>query len=379
MIALCFVLNALAAAGSSVNDLRNQQSANQRQISEAQQALAEARREGNTLLIEIFALEVELEDITEQYFQASEELEQTSALLEKTRIELDEAKIRKDAQYEAFKDRVRFLHENGTAGYLEVLLKSRNLLDLIKNIEYINRIVEYDNNVALELEQTERLIAESVALIEQKEKEFILLEAQLRIKKAELEGLTEAKNAQLDRIRNTEATNERLVAYLRAEDTKLQNQIKAAEAAQAEAIRRAQQNASTANFSGRLEWPVPGRTNITSGFGSRTHPITRRIENHTGIDINGPVGTTIVAAEGGTVIMSGWNGGYGNCVVISHGNGLQTLYAHNSRNLVTVGQTVRKGEQIARMGSTGMSTGSHLHFEVRLNGVAVTPRNYLNY
>ena len=126
-----------------------------------------------------------------------------------------------------------------------------------------------------------------------------------------------------------------------------------------------------------MNWPLPGFTRISSGYGQRTHPISRRSEFHTGIDLPAPSGTYIYAAESGTVIISGWNGGFGNTVVIDHDNGLSSLYAHNSRNLVSVGQWVNRGDRIARVGSTGVSTGPHLHFEVRHNGRHVSPYGYL--
>ena len=128
---------------------------------------------------------------------------------------------------------------------------------------------------------------------------------------------------------------------------------------------------------GSLGWPVPGRTTVSSGFVTRTSPITGRTESHSGLDIPAPYGTAIVAAEAGKVTYSGWMNGYGNTIIIDHGGGLSTLYGHNSSLVARVGQVVSRGQTVAKCGSTGWSTGNHCHFSVLKNGAYVNPRNYL--
>ena len=128
---------------------------------------------------------------------------------------------------------------------------------------------------------------------------------------------------------------------------------------------------------GQLAWPIPGYNNITSNYGMRIHPIYHVPKLHTGIDVGAPKGASFVAAEDGVVILAKYNGGYGNCVIINHGNGITTLYGHGTSILVSNGQTVKRGQPVLTVGSTGTSTGNHAHFEVRKNGSPVDPLPYL--
>jgi murein DD-endopeptidase MepM/ murein hydrolase activator NlpD len=127
---------------------------------------------------------------------------------------------------------------------------------------------------------------------------------------------------------------------------------------------------------GNMKWPTPGYTNVVSPYGRRLHPILKKYKMHTGIDIDAPSGASIIAANSGTIIIAGWRSGYGNTVVIDHGGGITTLYAHCSKILVKVGDHVAAGKVIAKVGSTGLSTGAHLHFEIRVNGDTVDPLKF---
>ncbi|MDR1438536.1 MAG: M23 family metallopeptidase, partial [Clostridiales bacterium] len=172
-------------------------------------------------------------------------------------------------------------------------------------------------------------------------------------------------------------------AAAKAAAAKAKAAAEAAAAKAAKAAKAAQENAAASAGGGSvgsgaaMRWPLPGYSTLSSPYGTRVHPVTGKKKMHTGIDIPAPTGTDIVAAKGGTVIISGVQGGYGNAVVISHGDGLTTLYGHCSKLLVKVGQTVKQGEVIAKVGSTGVSTGPHLHFEVRKDGATAQPLNYV--
>ena len=137
------------------------------------------------------------------------------------------------------------------------------------------------------------------------------------------------------------------------------------------------QGIDTKYIGGVLAWPVPGYTRITSKYGMRTHPITGVYKLHTGVDISAPMGANFIAANDGIVTKAGMNSAYGNMVIIDHGGGISTLYAHGSEILVHVGQTVKKGVAVLKVGSTGYSTGPHAHFEVRINGVVTDPMPYI--
>jgi murein DD-endopeptidase MepM/ murein hydrolase activator NlpD len=216
-------------------------------------------------------------------------------------------------------------------------------------------------------------------------------EEKARLEEREAELLEQLKEAQeiILRLEANLETNRQLHDQFREDEREVQAEINRqvnALARQQELERqqrlREQQNrqnrqttAGTVTGTGQFVWPVSGT--ITSQFGTRRHPVFGDMRFHGGIDIGAPHGTTVVAADSGSVIISTYNSSYGNYVVISHGNGITTLYAHLSTRSVSVGDTVSRGQQIGRIGSTGVSTGPHLHFEVSVNGTRVNPRNYL--
>ena len=193
-------------------------------------------------------------------------------------------------------------------------------------------------------------------------------------KLAEQQEIVNEKKALVASYQNDLSKYEQMVAANEKADKAVLNQI----------AKQQQQSKSSGGSSkvyytgnGSLGWPVPGRTTVSSGFVTRTSPITGRTESHSGLDIPAPYGTAIVAAEAGKVTYSGWMNGYGNTIIIDHGGGLSTLYGHNSSLVARVGQVVSRGQTVAKCGSTGWSTGNHCHFSVLKNGAYVNPRNYL--
>ena len=208
----------------------------------------------------------------------------------------------------------------------------------------------------------------------------------LRAEQAELEkDIEEAINLILDIQNNLEERQAEYDEIMAAEDAANANIDKLV--AELEAQRRAEQAnngggssgaGSGANSTGSFIWPVASYVYVSSRFGQRVHPITGEIKNHTGIDIASNQGTTIYAADGGTITLAAWNGGYGNCVMIDHGNGYVTLYGHMSSIAVSQGQTVSQGDTIGYVGSTGNSTGPHLHFEVLKNGTRIDPEQFFS-
>ena len=268
------------------------------------------------------------------------------------------------------------MDESGGASYLQILLSSKSLADFIDRLDNIKAIAEYDRNLYTELEATENLISEKVDEISTKKLETeILLAHKLEIQ-SELEEIIEEKHSRMAALTADEQTHLKLIADLDKSNNELAKSIaEAQKALDAERARNAASKAAQQVYTGgKLGWPIPGYSNVSSDYGNRTKP---RREFHYGIDWNAPRGTNIAAAEKGVVIEAGWRSGYGNCVTIDHGSGLSTLYAHASKLLVSKGAVVSRGQTIALVGSTGYSTGNHLHFEVRVSGVATNPWNYL--
>ena len=389
MILALAVSQTFSVSATNITDLKNKQSDLAAQSKKARDVLKDITADKNDLLYELLLLDIELEEVSEEYTQVSEELERTNALLAQTEIDLAEAEAQYDAQYAALKERVRYMYENGDIGYLEMLFSVKSFEDFLNRLEYISCIVEYDQNMEKNLLETEQTIAAKLEEISAKQVEVSVLSAQLERKQHALQEAEEEKTAKVHLLMEDEKNALQEAKNLEAADAAVAAQIKKYEAEQAaaEAARRAAaakasasaNTGSTTKYNGQFLWPVPGHSRISSGYQWRTHPITGKREFHKGIDIPAPRGTNIIAAEGGTVITSGYLSGFGNTVIISHGGGLSTIYAHADKLLVSVGQTVSRGQVIARIGTTGTSTGYHLHFQVMDNGEHTSPKKYLNY
>jgi len=308
-------------------------------------------------------------------------IEQYELLIIEKEYEVILAQEREDYQFRNYRTRVRDMEENGVISYLEILFDSTSFSDLLARIDFVGDIMRADEQTYFNLIRArEETIIAKYALEETKlelEGEMLLLEE----KQFELEMQVEEANElirQLQANRDTEAElyadiaadEARILADIRRNEQELQRQ----EAA--ERARRQQQN--IVRGTGQMVWPVPSSGNVTSGFGVRMHPVFRVMRQHSGIDIAARHGANVVAADRGTVITSAFNSSFGHFIVIAHGenaNGdrITTLYAHLSSRGVSPGQVVERGQVIGRIGSTGVSTGPHLHFEVTVNGTRVNP------
>ena len=358
----------------SVSDLKKRQDGVSSDIADTKKRLANAKYEKSEVLAEVAELDIELVAVTEDIEFISDRLDETSDLLAQTEIELMIAERDRESQFEALKERVRYMQENGVSGYLQIIFKASSVSDLLNRVDYINQIITYDKNLFGRLKETEDSIARTKEQVEKLKREQEVLKTQALNKKAVLEESKLKKNEMITLLSYEEKRYEQKIVDLEADDKRLEREIAAAEA---ELKRQATMKAVYTG--GAIGWPVPSSQRVTSPFGNRINPINKKPEYHKGIDIGAMYGSNITAAEGGVVIGAEWSGSYGNMVVISHGNGLSTVYAHCSSMLVSKGAAVVKGQVIARIGSTGYSTGNHLHFEVRVNGVAQNPfPTYLN-
>ncbi|HKL11044.1 MAG TPA: peptidoglycan DD-metalloendopeptidase family protein [Clostridia bacterium] len=274
--------------------------------------------------------------------------------------ELSEAESNIEGKTEVMNSRLRVMYKNKEIGYIEVLLDSEDFSDLITRLDMVKKIYTHDVNLLKYMEEQKELI-----FVRKQE-----LEAnRLRLVNSKNEKNAKSQSLEVNRgmlERDKEALVKNTAELEKAED-ELIDLAKKIE----EEIRRKQSDA--AYIGGIMTWPSPGYTSITSEFGYRIHPILKTRKLHTGIDIGVPANSTIVAAQSGIVIAAGYNGGYGKIVMIDHGGGIVTLYAHNNTLLVGEGDKVEKGQAISKSGSTGLSTGPHLHFEVRENGKYVNP------
>ena len=299
-----------------------------------------------------------------------------AALITQTEAELLDAQQREEAQYELFCTRVRAMEERGKVSYWSVLFKAESFTDLLGRMDIVNEIMDADQAVIDQLQALQVEIGEKKASLEASKAESEAAKADLVAKKTELDAQRKEAIALVNEINDNENEYKETLDELDKEEERIQAMI--VKKSKELAAQQAAQNGGTSNAAlGGYIWPVSSHY-ITSTFGGRASPGGIGSTNHKGIDI-GRVGytTEIHAAKAGTVIVSQYSSSYGNYVVVSHGSGNTTLYAHMSSRKVSVGAYVNQGDVLGITGSTGHSTGPHLHFEISENGVRINPLNYL--
>lgn len=386
MLTAAFTVNAVM--GETLSELQQQSQGIKNRIKNAKEELTAVQNQKDDAVSEIQQLDNELADVQAQLDALTQQLEATTQRLDITAEELEQATEEREQQYETLKQRVRAMYENGTAGYLETILNAENMSDFLQRMEYTTRIMDYDQQLLENFSRVETLIDQSKTRIEQDKANQELLKAQTEDEQELLNDKIAEKNALVERLNSSAESYEAQISELEDEDADIQALIKKKQAAAAPAARsgggssRSSYQASNKVYAYTGEnymYPVPAYSGYTpnSGYGYRSSPISGGSEFHTGLDLKATLNTDVVAAESGTVIYSGWRGGYGNCVIIDHGGGMSTLYAHNNALCVSVGDTVSKGQVISKAGTTGYSTGVHVHFEVRINGAHTNPTPYI--
>ena len=300
--------------------------------------------------------------LLDQYDLAIQDMEEEIA-----ELEADEAE-----QYEAFYAQVRWMEETGSVSYLSIFFEASSFAEMLDYAMLITDIMDYSDRIITALERTQQQLALSRAELQEARTEQDAVKDELEADKAELEKQKADAEALYDQIAEQEADLAAAAKQLAKDEAEMTNALKAAEKKYAEQI-------AALNNSGEWYWPLPGIYKLSSLFGARKDPFTGKASNHTGTDIPASSGTKIYSAQGGVVTTVGKNKNhsYGYYVIISHGNGISTLYAHmKSVASVKEGETVEKGQVIGYVGSTGGSTGPHLHFEFRVNGVRADALKY---
>ncbi len=351
----------------------------QKEVNEAKQNTANAKKQldnvkANKANVEKEVLNIDAEiNRAENAIEAAEQaILQSEADLVIKEQELQIAEQNCMEYDEEFKTRARIMYENRTTSYIEVLLGASSFGDFLSRIELIKEIVEYDKKMLADMIASRNAIAEAKKAIEDEKALNESKRNELAALKEELGYRLEAKEILLSQLMKDEEAYKKAYEKAEADEKKVQKEL------QALAEKEAKNGKSVYKGNGRFQWPVPGSHRITSKYGYRIHPVYKTKKFHAGIDIGAGYGLAIVAAEDGTVTTSTYGSGYGKYVVLNHGSGITTLYGHCSSLLVKKGDKVTKGQTIAKIGSTGVSTGNHLHFEVRINGKTTDPMTYVN-
>ena len=380
---------AYAVTQSQIDELKEQRNVIRAQRQEKQAIVEALEAEKADVVAQKQAMDERNMYTLQQIQLNNQEIELYDEMIAEKAAELEEAQRLENEQLERYRARVRAMEENGGYNILAIISKSDSFSDMLTAMDDVGEIMESDRQLEdayiAARENTESVKAD----YEDTRAELEELKAQLKAEQEELEkDIEEAIQIILDLENDLENRQAEYDAIMAAEDAanatidKLVAELEAQRAAEAAAAAAAAGGGSggggSANASGSFLWPVASYVYVSSRFGLRVHPITGKTKSHTGIDIASNQGTAVYASDGGTVTLAGWNGGYGNCIMIDHGNGYVTLYGHLSSISVSVGQTVSQGATIGAVGSTGNSTGPHLHFEVLKNGTRIDPEQFFS-
>ncbi|MFZ5767930.1 MAG: murein hydrolase activator EnvC family protein [Bacillota bacterium] len=338
----------------------------ERKIAEYERLLTQSRGKEREVRKELLRLERELDLTRKDLAYLQNRLRVTGQQLEQTRAELERTQRELEWRTQLLGRRLRALYESGPVSYLEVLLGATSFSDFLTRVEFLQLIAAQDVQIMVSVQELRDQVAAKKARLEELQARLQDLHARTQEKEATVRAQTVSRQKLLVTIQNQAEEYERALDELEELSRQLEKEIAAIQA---------QYGLGKRDL--HMIRPVEGY--LSSRFGNRFHPIIRKWRMHTGIDIGAPEGRSIVAAESGRVMTAGWLGGYGKTVTIDHGGGISTLYAHMSEILVSAGQMVQKGQVIGRVGSTGLSTGPHLHFEVRVNGKPNDPLRWVRY
>lgn len=371
LIIFIIVLSLLRLCGivvaENLEDLQNKKSDLQNQINESNEQIQEIKIELTENLEQLNNISEKIYNYESEISSLETELNTIETEIQKTSDKLNIVETSYNLQKEAFQTRMVAIYEAGDVVYLDVLLNSNSFSDFISNYYLIGEIAKYDNNLLENIEEQKKQIESAKSLLEEKKKNLNVLKKNKEKTAIALENSKVIRNSYISRLSEQEKETQSKIDEYQTELNNLESQIVALTTG----------NIGSDYIGGEFAWPAPGYTTITSRYGMRIHPILKTARVHTGTDIAMPTGAYIIAANDGIVIKSMYTTGYGNMVMIDHGGGVSTLYGHGSEIIAQTGQEVKKGDIIMKAGSTGWSTGPHLHFEVRINGTAVDSLPYI--
>lgn len=400
------VCNVQATEESNLSEAQQEKKTLENDLQKAKELIDSLKGSKEDIQSEVEKLDKQLNEISGKVKEFESRLSKKRQEIADTESALNKAKEQEKKQYRNMKKRIQFMYENGQTSYVEMLLSADSFTDFLNAVEYITQISQYDRKMLKEYQNMQVTIADTQKTLETDYASLQSLQAKVQEEKQAVAALESAKKGELNDVADDltdaqtvakayeaeiQAQNE-VIAQIQAaqkraaEQQAAQQQAQAAEENQG-ATDAAGENQNTAQnttpsgngqSTGSMMWPCPSSKRVTSDYGPRTSPTNGASSNHKGIDIGAAYGADIVAADGGTVLVATYSSSGGNYVIIDHGGGLCTVYMHASSLAVSAGQTVSKGQVIAKVGSTGISTGNHLHFGVTLNGVYVSPWGYVS-
>lgn len=365
IILICLLASSVVISADTATDkLQKQLEETQKKLKATQNAIKQTQTQKKTVAKQVEALDSKL-NITELELENVEgQLTGLESQIVITKRDLERASQNAVGQKDTLMKRVRVMYETGSVGYLAVVLDSTSFSDFISRMDYLKKIMNYDVDLLKNMKAHRDNIAEQKVQLQSELDKKEKLKQEIGNKKEEIASAKEDKTKALNELAKDLKEYNKQYDQLLQESKEFEKKIIAAQS-------------KNKYVGGVIGWPVPSSKRITSPYGYRIHPILKTKKLHTGIDIGASSGSAVLAGNAGKVIFAGYYGGYGYTVIIDHGGKISTLYAHNSKLLVSVGDEVKRGQNISKVGSTGLSTGPHLHFEVRENGQHKNPMNYL--
>ncbi len=378
------------AAPSLTNDFIKESEESKKQAEQSKASLKSGLTDVKSLLKNLESTKGNLEDYIEQLDgdleDINEKIEVMKLQIAEKEIEvadatkaLEEATEREESQYEAMKRRVKFIYERGNDSTITMLLSAESFVDFLNRAEFINKVSAYDKQMLDSYIEAKNDTADKKANLEEEERQLKEAKDGLDNEQQAMETLIAAKEQEVSAYEEDIVDKEAAIREYEAMIAEQNQIIKDLETAiLAEKKRLLEENRKAIVYDGgQFKWPAPSYTRISDDYGNRIHPILKIQQFHNGVDMAAPSGSPILAAYDGEVVAASYSPTMGNYVMIDHGDGLYTIYMHASSVGVSDGQMVARGEQIGKIGSTGRSTGPHLHFTVRKDGNYVSPWNYL--
>lgn len=409
-----FATQSVLSYAGEIEKAKDNKTALERKKEETESKIKELEKEKNDILKYIEKLDMELNKLTGEVDKLEGKIKKADSNLTVTKEALKKAREKEKDQYSIMKSRIKYMYENGNTGILEILLQSDNFSDMLNQMEYKEKITEYDNGLLKEYKSLKEEVAKKEKEQKAQLEELNNLKDEKTFEQGTIEKLVKDKGAEVakyetsiqksqdlsaqysQKIEDQEAVIEQLLEAERKrieeeERRKKEEEERRRKEEEERRKQQEQQNAGTEEPSDSDDkgssgvsaegfiWPLPSSGRITSGFGYRDQPTEGASTYHKGIDIGAPSGSKIVAAAGGTVVTASYSVSTGNYIMIYHGNSTYTIYMHCSKLLVSAGDEVSQGQGIGLVGSTGISTGPHLHFAVTVNGEYKNPQNYVSY
>lgn len=369
----------IAQKQKEIEETQNQRKQLESGLTDVKQIISDLEKSKSNLASYVSQLDVELSAAQTRITELKNMITEKENEIIGTKAELDEALAKETAQYEAMKARIKSMYERGSGFYLEAVFSAKSFGEMLNRADYVERITESDKQILDNFKTTREYVEVCKAQLEAEQELLEEVKADVEEEQASLETLISQKKTEIDAYEADINNREQLVREYEAEIASRNAEIKALEdAVKAEqaALDAATKPKKTYD-GGVFAWPAPSYTRISDDYGNRMHPTLGVQQFHNGIDMAAPGGSPILAAYNGTVVAAAYSSSMGNYIMIDHGDNLYTIYMHASALYVSKGAEVVKGQKIAAVGTTGRSTGNHLHFSVRLNGSYVNPWNYL--